>query len=353
MWKCHRGQRPPTTRDDRVSRMFLAAAVLVSAAFASPPLHAQSARCAREAGTQSDDGEKPWSRTASAEGQDKAQTLHRRALSAWKNDSVTEASALLRQALDHWQHPSIRVNLAKALLELGRPAEAHEVVSPLFQYSAAILGCERHRNLQDLRARLERRVARLMIECRLSGTTITIDGTIKPDGPCSREFILNPGDHQLVIEKAGHQTRTEDFALVERDTQQVEVTAHVPERPTWVGPVLSVGVLTSAVGSGLWLLANSKEETLQSRLESCPATGCTGEKASEMHSMRRSANRQRRAGWITLAAGGAAVTASAVRWVFYSRRDHELRLQVRPDRNVMITPVLTPATLGLQTTLSF
>lgn len=318
----------------------------------SAPSQAQPADCASSAAV-STPGEKPWSRATSQADQEQARAMYRRALDMMKDGRFTEAGDVLRSALARWQHPNIRLHLAKVLLELGRPAEAHDVVSEIYQYGPAVLGCERHRNVQDLRTRLQSRVARLVIRCDLPGATITIDGKMRSNATCGREIVLDAGEHQLVVEKQGHKTITRDFKLVERDVERVDLTSHAPERHPWVKPVFGVGTATAAAGAGLWLMARGKVDTLETQLALCPATGCIGVQAESLRTLQRRANRQRNASFTAMTIGAAVATVSGAAWLYFRSKPHELRLQWRSARTITATPVLTPGFVGLTMKATF
>lgn len=99
----------------------------------------------------------------------------------------------------------------------------------------------------DVSLRPERIVARLSVVTTPPGARLSVDGT--PRGQAPLAVDLTPGAHRLSLSLSGHQPRTLEVSLAERESRQVDVEL-APERAPltsrwwfWAG----IGVVSAAL----------------------------------------------------------------------------------------------------------
>src|SRR5438128_12525799 len=96
---------------------------------AAQPLHQQL-----DAGTQS-----PWAKGVSLERQAAAAALFKEGNGYYERAVFSKAAELYRRALEQWDHPAIRYNLALALMDTGLKLELRENLEAAMRYGEAPL----------------------------------------------------------------------------------------------------------------------------------------------------------------------------------------------------------------------
>jgi serine/threonine protein kinase/tetratricopeptide (TPR) repeat protein len=124
-----------------------------------------------------------------------------------------EAEQKLREALAHWEHPSIRLYLSRTMEKQGRLDEAHEVLQQARRSGVEQVSPEDVRVAEELQTSLESRLAQLEIRCALPGVEVFIDGVSWFKGPGRERRMLSPGQHALGARKRGYSSVTELISL--------------------------------------------------------------------------------------------------------------------------------------------
>ena len=134
-----------------------------------------------------------------------------------------QALAKYEEAIRNGDHPGIRFNMALCLMYLNRLVEARDNLERSLAHGAGPLGRDVYDRAQASRKLLESRLARVEIACQAPGAEVTLDGklVLKAPGTVGR-FVL-PGEHQVVVGKAGFQTmsRRVDLAAGKPVTYEV------------------------------------------------------------------------------------------------------------------------------------
>ena len=125
-----------------------------------------------------------------------------------------EAVTSYKRALAHWDHPAIRFNLAVCLLELGLPVAARGHLERSLAYGVSVLGAEAYAQALAYRARLDRQLVRLTLDCPEPGEEILLDGERIFVGPGQVTRFVLPGEHQVVASKRGYLPATKRIVLV-------------------------------------------------------------------------------------------------------------------------------------------
>lgn len=215
-------------------------------------------------------------------------------------DNGDFAGALKKFEEARARYPSYKIdlNIATALVELGRPAEAAETYEVFLQRGSAqaptdILVSARGK-LDELKARL----GRVTVTCPVSGATIKVDGKAVGTTPRDRPVYLEPGEHRLEACKEGHACAAE--ALTVAAGEQRELTL-APREEAGAATDTGAGAATDQ-GSG----AAATDTTVT-------ASADTG----------RPGSWKATAGWVTLGVGGAAVVTGVIFGVMVSSKSDE------------------------------
>ncbi len=228
--------------------------------------------------------DKPWAAGVGAEDRARALELFREGNQLFERSQYTEALVRYREAISHWDHPSIRFNIAVSLIRLERWVEASENIGPALRFGAAPFDrpelYEEGVNYQKL---LVGRLAQLTVRCQEAGARVVLDGGELLTCPGSITRTLDPGEHLLVGSKTGFLTATRslvllpgkpttvDIELLRLDQAGVRVRRWAPWKP-WA--VVGAGGLIALIGVPLAIAARSNMERYDDGIAAACPTGC-------------------------------------------------------------------------------
>jgi len=110
-----------------------------------------------------------------------------------------EALKQYEAAVGAWNHPAIRFNIVRCLIQLERPAEAFDALEAALVYGAAPLEDSVYTEALAYRKLLANQIAHLDVSCTQAGTRVSIDGQIViASCPGKASQRVKPGSHQLV-----------------------------------------------------------------------------------------------------------------------------------------------------------
>lgn len=260
------------------------------------------------------------------------------------------ALALYEKAIASWDHPAIRFNMVRCLIQLDRSVEASENLERALAYGAAPLEDTVYNEALAYQKLLANQVATIVVECKQAGVEVTLDGKPLLTCPGKHERRIAPGAHQLVGRKAGFLTRTaEVFALggkretVALSLDPVSARGKITHRwSTWV-PWSVLGAGAAVTGGGFLvqrLSLNSRDEYQATLARDCKTEPCAPGYADEQ---RQKAVLQNRIAIGLIGVGGATIVVSGV--LLYMNRGRV----VYPEAEVMptVTPVRGGGTVGV------
>ncbi|MEM9492429.1 MAG: hypothetical protein AAGC55_25000, partial [Myxococcota bacterium] len=183
--------------------------VLAAAALVTPLAHAQQP--SDDQGAVSND---PWADGVSAQQQTRARSLYDRANELFEESDLQRAVETYREALQHWDHPMIRYNLAVVLTELEQPVPAYKHIEAALRYGAEPFQDSRayKRALKDRRA-LQARLVALTIRCDAPGVEINLNSDTVLTEPGVEERLIVPGDFQLIVRSRDSATLLQKVSL--------------------------------------------------------------------------------------------------------------------------------------------
>ena len=167
--------------------------------------------------------ETPWSRGVPQDKRDKAQRLLEEGNELFLKKKHREALALYQQAIAAWDHPAIRFNIVRVLINLDRPVEAYENLERALAYGHAPLDDEVFAEAQNYRRLLGSQIAELAISCAQPGVRVTLDGQEFLTCPGAQSARLLPGSHQVAGKKTGFLTLTREVVVMPGARDKIDV----------------------------------------------------------------------------------------------------------------------------------
>jgi hypothetical protein len=256
-----------------------------------------------------------------------------------------QALAKYKEAIQHWDHPAIRYNMAVCLINLDQLVEARDNLERSLAYGARPLGANLYAQGLTYRKLIAGQLAHLKISCREPGAEVTLDGKWLFTGPGVTEQFVLPGEHQVVATKRGFDTASDTVIgvagkLIEHDIAPRFATRLVRRWDAWKpwAVVASGGV---ALGAGVvtYLVAKHDFDGYDSSIESRCPTGCDAVTYAMLRDYHRRLDRagtEQVVAFTLLSTAGAVVVAGLVGVVL-----NQPRAQVeanRPQSAVVPTP---------------
>ncbi len=276
--------------------------------------------------------EKPWRKGVSPKQRQAASRLLKQATERWVEKEVRKALKVYREALSHWDHPSIWLNIAQCLVHLDRPLQAYRAVKKALRYGKGPHSKEHYQQALDYKRLLRGRLARLTVRCKTSGARVTVNGKVWFSGPGEQSRLVTPGELQIVAKKPKHVTTTKKVLVMPGKEVEVRLklvrvrelvkTAVVYKRrwKRWMPwTVFGAGLAVAAVGGGLLIksqldlqefddwVSNSENE-LQGCGDGCLLSEIEQERPGLLD-LRESGKRYGQAAYSLLSVGGAVVVA--------------------------------------------
>ncbi len=167
-------------------------------------------------------GPRPWSVGVSPEEQARALQLYAEGDAEFVQLRCVQALAKYREAIEHWDHPAIRLDMAVCLTSLDRLVEARYALDRALAYGAAPLGAESYRWGLAYRELLDASLTKLTIVSEQKAIEIILDGRCLFAGSGTAVSYLLPGIYQVVAVSSGRVVGSETLVL--SAGREVEVT---------------------------------------------------------------------------------------------------------------------------------
>jgi tetratricopeptide (TPR) repeat protein len=227
--------------------------------------------------------EKPWAKGVTPEQKATAQDLLAKGNALFVESKHLEALTEYRKALESWDHPAIRFNAARALINLDRTLEAYENIQLALQYGPAPLS-ELHEEAKNYERLLRGQIGEITIRCEQAGVKVTVDGQQRFDCPVEKTIKLLPGPHKVLAEKSGFLPFSKDVSLLAAVPNEVDIVLVTLEdasvtRRRWdrwkPWAVVGGGVALTGLGVTLELIARSTRDGYGDELtRMCSDTPC-------------------------------------------------------------------------------
>ena len=113
----------------------------------------------------SDDGVRPWAQGVSETEQEMARALYLEGNAEFIESRFARALAKYREAIQHWDHPAIRFNMAVCLINLDQPVEAREALERSLSYGSTPLGHDAYTQGTTYRKLLDWQLSHVTATC--------------------------------------------------------------------------------------------------------------------------------------------------------------------------------------------
>lgn len=270
-----------------------------------------------------------------------------------------EALEQYKAAVGEWDHPAIRFNIVRCLIQLDRAVDASDNLKLALKFGAAPLEEAVYTEALAYEKLLANQIADLTVECSQAGVKLTLDGQPLATCPAKETRRVAPGQHQIVGTHNGLLTRTLEVVAIGGKEQSVSIkldplakAARVEHRwAQWVPWGVFIGGF--AVGGfgvlfNVWS-SNDMEAYDTAVGRECPTLACDVETKPELAAYKDlddSSRTKNIVGVSLMITGGAAIAAGGL--MLYLNRGRT----VYPTSVEKVTPSITPMPGGAAFSLS-
>ena len=299
--------------------------------------------------------EDPWKVGVSEKQRADAQRLLEQGNTLFFEKKYPEALKKYEEAVGVWNHPAIRFNIVRCLIQLERPVEAFDNLEGTLKYGAAPLEDAVYSEALNYQKLLANQIGHLDVSCTQAGAKVSLDGqTVIASCPGKASQRVKPGTHQVVAIREGFLTQTIDAKVVGGEHDSVDVklvpldgAARITRRwavwKPWL--VFGGGLALVGVGAGLQFIASSNLDSFDRQITaSCASHACdpAAEPAKSLIEDRDRAKRENRVAVGMIAVGAAATVTGGV--LLYLNRTYT----VYEKAHLEFTPSSGGATVGLR-----
>lgn len=265
--------------------------------------------------------DQPWAVGITEQTKKDAQTKLEQGNAAFLKRDYKEALVSYREAIKLWDHPAIRFNIVRCLIQLEQPVEAAENLEAALKYGSAPLEEAVYNEALSYQKLFASQIGDLELTCTQEGTKVSLDGQVVIDkcpGKVSRR--VKPGAHQVVGVNAGFLTSTSEVKVVggEHDTAEIKLiplaqAAKVTHKwavwKPWV--VFGGGLTVLAFGGVLDVVASSSMSQYDRQVSLvCAPNGCAPNDPRLPD--KSSAEHQATAAYVMMGVGAAATVTGVV-----------------------------------------
>jgi hypothetical protein len=200
----------------------------------------------------------PWARGVTAKQKAQAQTKLEQGNARFLAQDYKGALESYQAAVEVWDHPAIRFNIVRCLIQLDRPVEASDNLQLALKYGADPLDEGVYTEALSYQKLLANQIGDLEVSCSLEGAKLTLDGQPLMTCPGTQKRRVSPGSHGIVATKTGFLTKEVQVVVVGGKAEVVEIdlvplgkASKVVHRwPTWIPwVVFGSGVAIGGVGA--------------------------------------------------------------------------------------------------------
>lgn len=157
---------------------------------------------------------RPWAESVSEAAQAEALATFAEGNEFFVRLQYSQALERYRSAIEKWDHPAIRFNMAVSFINLDLPLEARESHERALVYGPAPFEtADLYQQALTYRKLLDGRLAVLVISCHEPGARVSLDGKEVLRAPAETQHVVLPGEHQIVASKNGFLTTTRQVML--------------------------------------------------------------------------------------------------------------------------------------------
>jgi hypothetical protein len=227
----------------------------------------------------------PWAQGVTDAQKGEAQKRLEEGNTFFLKQQYKEALEKYQAAIAAWDHPAIRFNVVRCLIQLDRPVEASDNLQAALKYGADPLEEAVYTEALSYQKLLASQIGDLEVTCTQDGAKLTLDGQPLLSCPGKEKRRVAPGRHGIVATKAGFLTKEMQVFVEGGKAENVDVklipldkAAKIVHRweATWMPWVIFGGSLAVVgVGAGIEFIANNDMSAYDQRVASaCAVNGC-------------------------------------------------------------------------------
>jgi hypothetical protein len=295
----------------------------------------------------------PWiiDESIPIEQRERARELFHQGTRYLKDGFFDDAAQTYEQALELFDHPGIRYNLAVAQINLKQPIEAYRNILAAMRYGDVPIDREIYEQARNYRALLETQLAHIEIHCHVPGAEVTLDGQRLFIAPGQHRGIVVAGAHQVVAVKDGHIPETRQLVLEPGRVHRVTLAPRPIEQimtrteRRWAAwkPWAVAGASATLLAAGVYLDRSSTAEFQRYNdmySAACPEGCYPDEIPGTAHQQEQRAQARQRYARASYAVGGAVLATGLI--LAYLNRERVISMtDATRSSTVSITPVLT------------
>jgi hypothetical protein len=279
----------------------------------------------------------PWSEGVTDDQKAKAKVLLDAGNAKFVEHDYGAALDQYAAAVAVWDHPAIRFNMVRCLVQLGRNLEAAENLDKALQYGSAPLESSIYDEAIGYQKLLASQISVVTVECKQAGVVVTIDGKAAATCPARATQRVLAGQHQVVGTKHGLLTKTIELVATGGEPREVAIELEPPASaakivhrwPAWIPwTVFGGGLAVIGGGALLTALGNSEMRSFDKFVDDRCTGRCTPAQLSDVQYLKDGAELKGALGTGFFIAGGAAVATGAV--MLYLNRGRTVYPEVLP-----------------------
>lgn len=288
----------------------------------------------------------PWSEGVPEATQDKANAIFEEGNQLFAQQAHAPALEKYRAAVEIWDHPLIRFNVAVTLIRMDRPLEASDELEKALRYGDAPFKKELYQQALDYQALLKGRVGYIEASCDQEGASVLLDGKPWFSCPGTQKLRVMAGEHAVVGERANFLTSSHRLVVNGGETAQHKlelvplesvVVLKYPYR-RWVPWTLTAaGAAIGLGGLGVWLSGRSQMNDFEDEFaKECP-DGCPADLGDKnaLRELRDGAELKGQVG-IGMMIGGGALTLGGIVLAIINRPQRVMpKVEVAPTQGGM------------------
>jgi hypothetical protein len=262
-----------------------------------------------------------------------------------------QALVKYKEAIQHWDHPAIRYNMAVCLIMIDQPVEARDNIQRSLAYGAAALGPNAHGQALTYRKLLDAQLGHLKIECQEPGAQVTLDGKHLFTGPGMAEKSLIAGEHQVVATKAGLLTVSKTLVVVAGKLSTYNIKPSTLPAARWWHwkPLLATGVVVAGTGVAFHAYSSRNFSDFDKRFRKlpCSGTGCPDvDVGPQLSNQLIRARRQQQIAVGSYIAGGSLIVGAIV-LLYLNQRPLERTAYRSPTARITAAPAVSADMFGI------
>jgi hypothetical protein len=294
--------------------------------------------------------ETPWEQGIPKDKRDKAEALFREGNEFFAKQQHQPALEKYQAAIDLWDHPLIRFNMAVTLIRLDRILEAADDLDSSLRFGQQPFTPELYQQALDYQKLVQGRVGTVEASCDQSEAQVLIDGKPWFSCPGSQKKRVLSGEHAIVGEKKGYMTVSKRIVVAGGGTASEKIALLPIESvvkleyptPRWIPwTVAGAGAAIGLGGLGFWFAGRNQMDQFEADFAMRCPTGCNAD-LSDQPDLARDRDSAELKGKIAvsmmIAGGGVAV--SGVVWAIMNRPKRVLpNMEVQPTNGGMAARV--------------